>query len=512
MTTVELAKLSFEDLVRKVGGTPDNARPVVFPAGNNQFKSPGSYAQDPLSSKQVYCDEVDAMYEYIQQVEQLPFGFNDVAVCMTRVLRRCDGGVARSVKSPFKLAQERVVETGYDRTGTMQHETIPGDWMTIPGLDGKCRATPNPDGSGTVQFQFRRFCQDAINGFFAFIREELAERSIYRGQIITSNYEYINVANFDRNQVVYNAELQEAVKVACISPIVDHDELIKAGERPKRSVLLAGKPGTGKTLLFNVAQSLLFEIGYTGVTLPPGSNAQDMANGLRVARNYMRKDGIVGLFIEDIEKMADKDRALALDNLDGAVSKSDRILIMMTTNFPDQINSAFLRQGRVDDFIEVGLPDLEAFTRLIQLRLKEKLDKSIDWETAFAAYDEYTPAWIVGGMSKVIRSVIARTHSADNIVVTTQDLVTGATLMRRQWELQDLSAKRAPVIPALDVAFKQAVQDAVADGVRVDIASVSPQDVFEQAANAIDEKLDGAPLRLKTEMGKPIEGNLGTNG
>jgi hypothetical protein len=245
-------------------------------------------------------------------------------------------------------------------------------------------------------------------------------------------------------------------------------------------------------------------MGYTGVTLPPGSNAQDMANGLRVARNYMRKDGIVGLFIEDIEKMADKDRALALDNLDGAVSKSDRILIMMTTNFPDQINSAFLRQGRVDDFIEVGLPDLEAFTRLIQLRLKDKLDKTIDWEAAFAAYDEYTPAWIVGGMSKVIRSVIARTHSADNITVTTQDLITGATLMRRQWELQDLSAKRAPVIPALDVAFKQAVQDAVADGVRVDIASVSPQDVFEQAANAIDEKLDGAPLRLKTEMGKPI--------
>lgn len=505
-----LAKLSFDDLVRKVGGTPDNARPVVFPAGNNQFKSPGSYAQDPLSSKQVYCDEVDAMYEYIQQVEQLPFGYNDVAVCMTRVLRRCDGGVARSVKSPFKLAQERVVETGYDADGKMQHETIPGDWMTIPGLDGKCRATPNPDGTGTVQFQFRRFCQDAINGFFAYIREELAERSIYRGQIITSNYEYVNVATFDRNQVVYNADLQEAVKVAVISPIIDLDELMKAGERPKRSVLLAGQPGTGKTLLFNVAQSLLFEMGMTGVIVPPGGSAQDMANGLRVARNYMRKDGIVGLFIEDIEKMADKDRALALDNLDGSISKSDRILIMMTTNFPDQINSAFLRQGRVDDFIEVGLPDLDAFTRLIQLRLKDRLDTVIDWETAFAAYEDYTPAWIVGGMSKVIRSVIARTHSADNIIVTTQDLVTGATLMRRQWELQDTSAKRAPVVPSLDQAFKQAIQDAVAEGVQVDVNSIEASDVFEQAANAIDEKLDGAKIALKTETGKPVEGNLGT--
>jgi hypothetical protein len=512
MSTTELAKLSFEDLVRKVGGTPDNARPVVFPAGNNQFKSPGSYAQDPLSSKQVYCDEVDAMYEYIQQVESLTYGFNDVAVCMTRVLRRCDGGVARSVKSPFKLAQERVVETGYDAEGKMKHETIPGDWMTIPGLDGKCRATANIDGTGTVTFQFRRFCQDAINGFFAFIREELEERSIYRGQIITSNYEYINVATFDRNQVVFNADLQEAVKVACISPIVDLNELIRAGERSKRSVLLAGPPGTGKTLLFNVAQSLLFEMGMTGVTVPPGGSAEDMKAGLRVARNYMRRDGIVGLFIEDIEKMADKDRALALDNLDGSVSKSDRILIMMTTNFPEQIASAFLRQGRIDDYIEVGLPDLEAFTRLIQLRLKEKLDKSIEWERAFEAYQDYTPAWIVGGMSKVIRSVIARTHSADNIVVTTQDLVTGAMLMRRQWELQDTSAKRTPEVPTLEQAFIEVFKRAAENGLQVELANaVGKEEVFEMASAAIDEKLDGAPVKLKTEMGKPIEGNLGTN-
>ena len=511
MSTTQLAKLSFDDLVRKVGGTPDNARPVVFPAGNNQFKSPGSYAQDPLSSKQVYCDEVDAMYEYIQQVEQLPFGFNDVAVCMTRVLRRCDGGVARSVKSPFKLAQERVVETGFSPEGKMQHETIPGDWMTIPGLDGKCRATANPDGTGTVQFQFRRFCQDAINGFFAYIREELAERSIYRGQIITCDYEYINVATFDRNQVVFNSELQEAIKVACISPIVDLDELIKAGERSKRSVLLSGPPGTGKTLLFNVAQSLLFEMGMTGVTVPPGGSAQDMAKGLKVARNYMRHDGIVGLFIEDIEKMADKDRALALDNLDGSISKSDRILIMMTTNFPDQINSAFLRQGRVDDYIEVGLPDLDAFTRLIQLRLKERLAPEIDWESAFEAFHDYTPAWIVGGMSKVIRSVIARTHTADDIQVSTSDLITGATLMRRQWELQDLTAKKPVQVPSLDQAFKQAIIDAVGDGVKVEVGELTPADVFEASANAIDAKLDGAKVALRTETGKPVEGNLGTN-
>jgi AAA+ superfamily predicted ATPase len=512
MPSQALATLSFNDLVRKVGGTPDNARPVVFPAGNHQFKSPGQYAQDPLSSKQVYCDEVDAMYEYVSQHENLSYGYNDVAVCMTRVLRRCDGGVARSVKaSPFKLPSERVVDTGFDSKGKMRHETIPGDWMTIPGLDGKCRAVALPDGTGRVEFQFRRFCQDAINGFFAFIREELEERSIYRGQIITSDYEYINVANFDRNQVVFNAELAEAIKVACISPIVDLDELIRAGERPKRSVLLSGPPGTGKTLLFNVAQSLLFEMGMTGIIVKAGGSAQDMANGLRVARNYMTKTGIVGLFIEDIEKMADKDRSQALDNLDGSVAKSDRILIMMTTNFPDQINSAFLRQGRVDDYIEVGLPDQDAFTRLIQMRLKERLADDVDWAAAFEAFHDYTPAWIVGGMSKVIRSVIARTHSSDNIKVGTDDLVTGATLMRRQWELQDLTAKRPTPLPALDEAFREAIKTAMGEGISLSVDTLDKGDVYEMAASAIDAKLDGAPLGLKTETGKPLTGNLSTN-
>lgn len=509
MSNTAVATLTFGDLVRKVGGTPDSARPVVFPAGNNQFKAPGHYAQDPLSSKQPYCDEVDAMYEFVEQRESLVYGFNDVAVCMTRVLRRCTDGVTRSVKTPFKLASERVVETGYDRKGKMRHETIPGDWMTIPGLEGKCRAVPNPDGTGTVQFHFRRFCQDAINGFFAFIREELETNSIYRGQIITLNYEYVNVANFDRSQVVFNKALSDAINVACISPIIDLDEIVKAGERPKRSVLLAGPPGTGKTLLFNVGQSLLFEMGYTGVIVPPGSSAADMKAGLRVARNYMTKDGIVGLFVEDIEKMAEQDRALALDNLDGSISKTDRILIMMTTNFPDKIDGAFMRQGRVDDYIEVGLPDLDAFTRLIQNKLKERLDPNTDFAVAFDSFHDYTPAWIVGGMSKVIRAVIARTHSADNIIVTTEDLITGATLMRRQWELQDENSRAPKAPPTMDQAFEEVFRRATEGGMDVNV-HVPHNKLVSAAMEAIEAKLDNAEVNLATDTGKPVQGVLRT--
>jgi SpoVK/Ycf46/Vps4 family AAA+-type ATPase len=245
------------------------------------------------------------------------------------------------------------------------------------------------------------------------------------------------------------------------------------------------------------------------VIVPAGGSAKDMAKGLAIARNYMTKDGIVGLFIEDIEKMAQQDRSLALDNLDGSISKSDRILIMMTTNFPDLVDPAFLRQGRVDDYIEVGLPDVDAFTRLIQMRLVGRLDDDVDFARAFGAYHDYTPAWIVGGMSKVIRSVIARTHSADDIRVTTEDLITGATLMRRQWELQSAAANREPAVPTLDQAFEQSYRKWT-DG-ESERPAIDMDEVESRVDTVVESRIDGATVNLQTETGKPVTGQINTN-
>jgi hypothetical protein len=111
-------------------------------------------------------------------------------------------------------------------------------------------------------------------------------------------------------------------------------------------------------------------------------------------------------------------------------------------------------------------------------------------------------------MSKVIRSVIARTHTAKNIQVNTDDLVTGATLLRRQWELQNTSRNRTPEPESLEQAMRRIVRDES----NFDPDKLLTYDQVNEAADsAIEHRLDGASVNLETETGKPVKGNLSTN-
>lgn len=511
-TTMVPSRISFADLVRKGGGVPDESKPVVFVEGQHQFRDPGTYASDPMKAKEVHNAEIDAMYEYIEQEETFDHGYNDVAVCLTRVLRACDSGIARSVKtSPFKLPSEMTVETGYDSEGRMRYETVPNDWMTIPGMDGQVRATRRRDGTGMVTFHFRRYAQEAIVGFLSYIRDELKHNSIYKGQIVGIDYSFHNVANFDRSQLVFNQDVAAAVEIAVVSPILDLDAIEELGERPRRSVLLDGIPGTGKTMVTKLAMSLLFDLGYGGVVVPPGATPEQFERGLRIARSMMTEDNVVGVFVEDIEKMATQNRALALDLLDGPEAKSDRALIIMTTNFSEQIqDDAFVRPGRVDDYIVVGLPDRQAFEKLIRLRLRDMIADDVDFDAAFPAFADYTPAWIVGGVSKVLRAVVARTHSAENIKVTTADLINGANLLRPQFELQKRVTEYEPEKPPIDTMLRELIWGTHEDASEQLAYTAHDATDYEAVTDAARYAIDGASVYLEDSRGNEISGNINT--
>jgi hypothetical protein len=107
----------------------------------------------------------------------------------------------------------------------------------------------------------------------------------------------------------------------------------------------------------------------------------------------------------------------------------------------------------------------------------------------------------------VIRSVIARTHSAKNIKVTTDDLVTGATLLRRQWELQNTTRNRAPEPESMEQAMRRIVrEESAAEAPEIDYNNIG-----ETVDNVVENRINGAAINLETETGKPVTGNIQTN-
>lgn len=507
------ARVSFDDLIVRGGGTPDESRPVVFERGSHQFKAPGVYVDKPLESKQAYSDEIDAMFETITHNERFPYyGFNDVAVNFTRLMRSCEGGVARSKRVGLSLPSERQVEIGYDAKGKMQYETIPGNWMTIPGLGDNAIARVIDDDHPVVQLQYPRYCQDAIVGFLAFLHDMLRTRSIYQGHAISyPSFEYTDVSRVDPNKAVYSATVGRLLNKWCLAPITHHEANDAAGIGRKSNVLLTGKPGTGKTLFLNIIKKHAVDNGWLAMELKAGSGAQALENALNTARVYMDDQpgavrGVV-LIAEDIEKMAQKDRAKTLEVLDGARGKFDRLITVLTTNFPEELDAAMVRAERIHAVISIELPDVDVYRRLVEMRLGDQLAPEIDWDAAFTANEGYTPAWIIGGLESVVRGVVAREGTHTNMTVTTEDLVDAANDYRPQYDLQVAAFGRPPEADSLAAVFSELVRKQVAEGV---VRHISDLTDYGAIGRVVRSELDDTRVELKTESGNKIKGGLGS--
>jgi cell division protease FtsH len=57
-----------------------------------------------------------------------------------------------------------------------------------------------------------------------------------------------------------------------------------------------------------------------------------------------------------------------------AKAKQDKIILVCATNYPDRIDAALLRSGRIDRKIEIGLPDVEALTGIFRFYLGRELE------------------------------------------------------------------------------------------------------------------------------------------
>jgi ATP-dependent 26S proteasome regulatory subunit len=190
------------------------------------------------------------------------------------------------------------------------------------------------------------------------------------------------------------------------------DALRRLGQSTRKGVLLHGPPGTGKTHTIRYLASNL--PGHTTLIITAEQVAYLSAymSLARLLQPTMVVIEDVDLIARDREEMDSPCEESLLNNLlnemDGLKEDSD-ILFVLTTNRPEQLESALAgRPGRIDQAIEVPLPDETGRGKLIRLYGKGlPPDQSVVDEAARRTRG-VSCAFIKELMRRIAQSAVAR--------------------------------------------------------------------------------------------------------
>jgi SpoVK/Ycf46/Vps4 family AAA+-type ATPase len=150
-----------------------------------------------------------------------------------------------------------------------------------------------------------------------------------------------------------------------------------------KGVLLYGPPGTGKT---SFAASLAVECG---AHLVPTSLSKwqshghlgDLLKSMRIDFAEARENAPSILLIDEIDSVGDR-RAFSGDNknycievvnalleaLDGVANRQG-VVVVASTNFPEALDPALLRSGRLETHVQMKRPNLEERTQILHFYL-----------------------------------------------------------------------------------------------------------------------------------------------
>jgi len=172
--------------------------------------------------------------------------------------------------------------------------------------------------------------------------------------------------------------------------------LIKSFERynnggkivPSKGILYYGAPGTGKTSLAKaVAAENNMEIFIITPSLVMGEDgARKALEMFDLSKKASRVSGNPTiLLIDEIDAIAQTRSSsstsrvlvMLLNELDKLVP-ADNVIVIATTNRREALDGAIIRSGRLDQSVEVGLPNAEDRAKILNIYVKNlKLDKDV---------------------------------------------------------------------------------------------------------------------------------------
>ena len=252
-----------------------------------------------------------------------------------------------------------------------------------------------------VMASSREFAESLL----AELRTAMRKRNVYRGHVLSlaqtrmggQEVKFHPLPDIGRDDIILPKGLLERVERQTVRFSELADQLRASGRHLKRGILLHGPPGTGKTL---TAMYVAKAIQDRTVLLLTGRGQGMIEQSCAMARAL--QPSIVVL--EDVDLIAEERGSPGkcsspllfelLNQMDGLSDDAD-ILFLLTTNRPDILEPALAaRPGRVDQAIEVPLPDEECRRRLLELYGKGLTLKDVDTEKIVARTSGASAAFI----------------------------------------------------------------------------------------------------------------------
>ncbi|RVU29276.1 ATP-dependent zinc metalloprotease FtsH [Neptunomonas marina] len=179
-------------------------------------------------------------------------------------------------------------------------------------------------------------------------------------------------------------EAKEEVK-ELVDYLRDPSKFQRLGGNIPRGVLMAGNPGTGKTLL---AKAIAGEAKVPFFSIS-GSDFVEMFVGVGASRvrdmfDQAKKHAPCIIFIDEIDAVGrhrgvgmgggNDEREQTLNQLlvemDG-FEGTEGIIVIAATNRPDVLDPALLRPGRFDRQVHVGLPDIRGREQILKVHMRK---------------------------------------------------------------------------------------------------------------------------------------------
>ena len=210
------------------------------------------------------------------------------------------------------------------------------------------------------------------------IRRNMRASNVYRGHVVslaideshTLQVHFHTLPKVEREQIILPDGLLDRIERQTIGFARVADKLREAGRHLKRGLLLHGAPGTGKTL---TAMYLAGQMKERTVLLLTGRGLGLIGASCRMARALQPATVIledVDLVAEERTRPGQACNALLfelLNEMDGLADDAD-ILFILTSNRPDILEPALsARPGRIDQAVEIPLPDSASRRRLFAL-------------------------------------------------------------------------------------------------------------------------------------------------